>query len=268
MTNKPQGLPAIVEKMAPEIQKSLGTQVPAERFIRAFQTTVNGDPNINKLDRTSVLKAVMQAAQDGLVIDNKEAAIIPFKGKAVYIPMVAGVIKKMRQHSDFGTLSHGIIYLNEVEQGRFIYEKGDDEKIYHSPILFEDRGEPIGAYAVVTMKNGERFRSVLRKEAIVKRLEVGFNSAAKKDWQEEFWIKTVIKDVAKRAPNSGDEQGYMDGVFSSEDGTKHDSDGVVIPDEPEITEPKGTRASAAVMAQADEIEDAEIIPDYDDDIPM
>jgi recombination protein RecT len=144
MTNA--GLPAVIEKMEPEIAKALGNTVPSSRFVRIAKTAINGNPDIANLERTSLLAAIMQAAQDGLVIDNKEAAIVPFKGKATYVPMVAGLVKKMRQHSDFGNLSHGIVYQREIDDGRFEYVKGDDEYLKHNPVLFDaDKGEPVGA---------------------------------------------------------------------------------------------------------------------------
>jgi recombination protein RecT len=284
MTNA--GLPAVIEKMEPEIAKALGNTVPSARFIRIAKTAINGNPDIANLERTSVLAAIMQAAQDGLVIDNKEAAIVPFKGKATYIPMVAGLVKKMRQHSDFGSLSHGIVYQREIDEGRFEYVAGDDEYLKHNPIVFsKDKGDPVGAYAVLTTKSGDKFRAVLDKEAIEKRLAKGANSPAKREWQIEFWIKTVLKHLYKIAPNSGDEGGVLDGVFREDDEPRditpvahidlppHDADGVIldIPAE-KADKPKMTRAASAVMAQ---VKDADVIPEgytppqYDDDeIPM
>lgn len=280
------GLPAVIEKMEPEIAKALGNTVPSARFIRIAKTAINGNPEIGNLERTSVLAAIMQAAQDGLVIDNKEAAIVPFKGKATYIPMVAGLVKKMRQHSQFGTLSYGIVYQREIDEGRFEYVAGDDEYLKHNPIVFgKDKGAAVGAYAVLTTKTGEKFRAVLDKEAIEKRLAKGANSQAKREWQSEFWIKTVLKHLYKIAPNSGDEGGVLDGVFRDDDEPQdvtplapvepihHDSDGVIL-DKPAKVEdkPKTTRAAAAVLAQ---VEDAEEIPEgytppqYDDEeIPL
>lgn len=206
-------LPALIEKMEPEFKKALGTAVPSERFTRIAVTAIKADPNLANLDRASLFKAIMQSAQDGLVLDGKEAAVIPFKGKAQYLPMVAGLIKKMRQHTDFANLSHGIIYSAEVESGAFEYVKGDDEYLNHKPMIFGDRGEPLGAYAIVTTKDGQKFRAVLTKQDIEKRLAVGNNSPAKQQWKEEFWIKTAIKAVYKIAPNSGDQAGVLDQVF-------------------------------------------------------
>jgi recombination protein RecT len=268
-------LPAVIEAMEPEFAKALGTTVPSARFVRVAKSAINGNPDIANCERTSLLAAIMSAAQDGLVIDGKEAAIVTFKGKAQYIPMVAGLVKKMRQHSDFASISHGIVYQREIDEGRFEYVKGDDEYLKHDPILFaKDKGEPVGAYAVLTTKQGDKFRAVLDREAIEKRLAKGNNSSAKREWRDEFWIKTVLRHLYKIAPNSGDEGGVLDKVFADDEPeytppaeTPHDADGVVI-DKPAqvVNKPKTTRAAAAVMAQ---VEDAEVVPqDYDDEIPL
>jgi len=269
------GLPAIIDRMAGEFAKALPTTVPAERFVRCVKSTLNANPDLQGLERTSLLASIMKAAQDGLVVDGKEAAIVPFKGKATYIPMVAGLVKKIRQHSKFANLSYGIIYQKEVDTGRFEYVKGDSEYLKHDPIIFGDRGEPIGAYAIVTTEDGTKFRAVLRKDQIEKRLAKGMQGGAKVEWRDEFWLKTAIKAVYKIAPNSGDEAGYLDGVFRADD--EPDEDGVIHTPQPEPAKPT-TRAAAAVKAAAPkpEIVDAEIVPDdepppmqYDDDeMPM
>lgn len=266
-TTKPaEGLPALIEKMEPEFKKVLGNMVPSDRFTRIARSLVQGSPDVAGLDRASLFKAIMQAAQDGLVLDGKEAAIIPFKGKATYIPMVAGLVKRMRQHSEFANLSHGIIYQRELDEGRIEYVKGDDERLIHNPIMFGDRGEPIGAYAILTTKDGQKFRAVLRKEEIEKRLAVGQASSQKAQWREEFWIKTVIKNLYKMAPNSGDESGVLDQVFSRDDDDAGDDEPAPAPAKPV------NRAAAAVKAATPQVVDAEIVPDEipldDAELPM
>jgi recombination protein RecT len=272
-------LPAVIEAMEPEFAKALGSTIPSARFVRVAKSAINGNPDIANAERTSLLASIMAAAQDGLVIDGKEAAIVLFKGKAQYIPMVAGLVKKMRQHSDFGSLSHGIVYQREIDEGRFQYVKGDDEFLKHDPILFDkDKGDAVGAYAVLTTKSGDKFRAVLDRDAIEKRLAKGNNSSAKREWRDEFWIKTVLRHLYKIAPNSGDEGGVLDKVFADNEPepmpveTPHDADGVVIDKPAKVADkPKTTRAAAAVMAQ---VEDAEVIPEdyvppqYDDEIPL
>lgn len=261
-------LPAIIEKMAPEFSKALGSMVPSERFTRIAVTAVKANPSLAELDRTSLMSSIMQAAQDGLVIDGKEAAIVPFKGKATYIPMVAGLVKKMRQHPEFSNLSHGIIYQGELDSGAFEYVKGDDEYLNHKPMLFGDRGEPIGAYAIVTTRDGQKFRAVMTKSDIEKRRNAGRagGNSPWSSWSEEMWIKTAIKAVYKIAPNSGDVSGILDQVMG------RDEEPVIeaVPEKPVAEEKKQTRAAAAVKAQEsdripDKVEDAEVIPPYSEE---
>ncbi len=269
-------LPALIERMEPEFAKALGNTVPSARFTRIALTAVKSSPELADLDRASLFKSIMQAAQDGLVLDGKEAAVIPFKGKAQYIPMVAGLIKKMRQHTEFANLSHGIIYKGEVESGAFEYVKGDDERLSHKPMIFGDRGDPVGAYAIITTKDGQKFRAVLTKADIEKRRNAGRAGANGPwgSWSEEMWIKTAIKAVYKIAPNSGDQAGVLDQVFAHDDGDAIEHE---APTAPVADAPKQTRAAAAVKAAAPppepepEIEDAEVVPDpveYDDDPPI
>ena len=266
MTTETKGLPALIDAMEPEFKRALGAAVPSERFTRIARSAVAGNPDLAALDRPSLFKAIMQAAQDGLVLDGKEAAVIPFKGKAQYLPMVAGLVKKMRQHSGFANLSHGIIYENEVKSGAFEYVKGDEERLTHHPDLFGDRGEPIGAYAIVTTTEGQKFRAVLTKDEIDKRKNAGRagGNGPWGSWAEEMWIKTAIKAVYKIAPNSGDQSGVLDQVFG------RDEDPVIeaVKQAP-ITDKPQTRAAAAVKATVQEepqgVEDAEIVPDgYDE----
>lgn len=266
MTNG-NGLPAIIEKMQPEFAKTLGEMVPSERFTRIAVTAVKSNPALAELDRTSLMSSIMQAAQDGLVIDGKEAAIVPFKGKATYIPMVAGLVKRIRQHPDFANLSHGIIYQGELDSGAFEYVKGDDEYLNHKPMLFGDRGEPIGAYAIVTTKDGQKFRAVLTKADIEKRKNAGRagGNGPWSSWSEEMWVKTAIKAVYKIAPNNGDVSGVLDQVLSRDEDVIEPVDTPA----PAADEKPTTRAAAAVKAKAAKkdaelVEDAEVIPPEDE----
>lgn len=184
------------------------------------------------------------------------------------------------------------MYQKEIDQGRFEYVKGDKEFLRHEPLsLGEETGPVVGAYAVLTTKSGEKFRAVMPIDAINKRLSKGANSQAKREWKDEFIIKTVLKQLYKIAPNSGDESGVLDGVFAEEPQQQKDvtsekkpepkqeqTPDSEIDDDGVIKEPKRTKAASAVMSQVDNIPDAEYTdipedytpPQYDDDdeIPM
>jgi recombination protein RecT len=214
-----------VNRMEGEFKRALPAHIPSDRFTRIAVSAINSNPDLlsPEIDRRSLYAAVMKAAQDGLVIDGREAALVTFKGKggviAQYMPMVAGVLKKMRNSGEISNISAGIVYRNEYDQGRFKYIKGDTESLSHDPILFEEKGAMIGVYAVVTLKDGAKVREFMDMKQIdkVKSVSRSANSdfGPWKKWFEEMAIKSVLRKVSKLCPMSSD----LDQVFKNDDET-------------------------------------------------
>ncbi|MDG4916373.1 recombinase RecT, partial [Mesorhizobium sp. WSM4983] len=48
-----------------------------------------------------------------------------------------------------------------VDQKRFNYVVGDTEKLEHEPLLFGDKGDPVAAYAIASMKDGTIIREFM-----------------------------------------------------------------------------------------------------------
>lgn len=248
-----------ISKMEPEFKKALPAHIPSDRFVRNALTAINGNPDLLKddVDRRSLQAAVMQAAQDGLVIDKREAALVIFNGKdgvktVQYIAMVAGLIKKMRNSGDISNISYGLVYQNEFDTGRFKYIKGDTESLTHDPILFGEKGAMIGVYAVVTLKDGAKVREFMDMKQIEKVRAASRGGKSQygpwTQWFEEMAVKSVLRKVYKLCPSSSD----LDNVFRDED----EFGPIEAPVQHEATkqteEPKGTRASAAMKAMAKE----------------
>src|SRR3546814_20446644 len=97
----------------------------------------------------------MKAAQDGLLPDGREGAIVPFKGKASWMPMVAGIMKKVRNSGEIADWNAHAVYEND----EFDYLLGDDQRIYHKPTM-GDPGQVVGAYSI------EIGRASCRKECV------------------------------------------------------------------------------------------------------
>lgn len=256
-----------VRKMEPEFKLALPQHIPSEKFTRIAITALNGNPDLMKdtVDRRSVLKAITLAAQDGLVIDNREAALVLFGNVATYMPMVAGIIKKMRNTGEVANISTGIVYHEEWKQGKFEYIKGDTESLRHEPILFEEKGEMIGAYAVVTLTDGSKVRAFMDKPQIekVRMVSKSGNKEGKPigiwaKWYEEMATKTVLRKVAKLCPQSTDlDRAFQD--LDDRDEPAHDPQTGEI--KPVVTR-TGSRAANAVKDAAQNetlIPDAEII---------
>lgn len=206
-----------VNRMTPEFARALPKHIPSERFTRVAISAINGNPDILKAERTSLYAACMKAAQDGLILDGREAALVMFGNKAQYMPMLAGVLKKMRNSGEIAGITCGVVFQNEFDQGRFKYVKGDIEQLEHNPILFGDKGSMIGVYAVVTTKDGFKIREFMDMAQInkVKAVSRSANNGPWKSWFEEMALKTVLRRVAKLCPSSSD----LDAAFESDDET-------------------------------------------------
>lgn len=201
------------KEMREQFLRALPKQIDGDRFIRVFLTTLSMNPEIAECTQRSVLGAIMKAAQDGLLLDGREAAVVIFKNnqqgtkEAQYLPMVAGILKKMRQSGEIASVSAHVIKANDY----FEFQLGDEEKITHRPSLTDDRGAIIGAYAVVKTLEGGVYREIVSLAQIQKAQAV---SKAKKgpwlDWNEEMAEKTVLKKIAKRCPSSTDLQMVID----------------------------------------------------------
>lgn len=193
-------------KMQPEFQAALPPQIPVEKFIRTTLTAVQMNPELLGADRRSLLGACMKAAQDGLLLDGREAAPVIFRTKegpkVQYMPMVGGILKKIRNSGELASISAHVVY----DKDHFEYELGDNENIVHKPFLGEDRGKPIAVYAVAKTKDGAIYREVMSVADVdkVRQASRAKDAGPWVQWWDEMAKKTVIRRMAKRLPSSAD----------------------------------------------------------------
>lgn len=189
-----------------QLKMALPSHIPVERFERVATTAVQSNPALldtSKVDRRSLFGALVRAAQDGLLPDGREGAIVPFKGKAQWMPMVAGIMAKVRRSGEVASWDAFPVY----EKDEFDYLLGDRPQIHHRPYLDGDPGEVRGAYSVVTFKDGTVSKDYLPRWRIEKARNqnpVGKNSLMWTTFYEEGAVKTVIRHHAKRLPQSTD----------------------------------------------------------------
>jgi len=193
-------------KMQPEFAAALPPQIPVEKFIRTTLTAVQMNPELLGADRRSLLGACMKAAQDGLMLDGREAAPVIFRTKegpkVQYMPMVGGILKKIRNSGELASISAHVVYDKDL----FKYSLGDNENIEHTPSLDSDRGKPIAAYAIAKTKDGAIYREVMSVGDIekVRNASRASQSGPWVQWWDEMARKTVIRRIAKRLPSSAD----------------------------------------------------------------
>lgn len=204
-------------QMQPELKMALPAHVTAEKFSRVAMTAIQNNPDLLNCDRKSLFGAIVRLAQDGLLPDGREAALVKFGQQVQAMPMIAGVLKKIRQSGDVSKVSAQVVY----EQDTFVVKYGFDEDVEHSPPpLDQPRGKPIGAYATAILKDGSRLLEVMSLEEIEKVRNV---SRAKGNgpwvsWWGEMARKTVMRRLSKRLPMSTDRD---DDVFDRDETMAH-----------------------------------------------
>lgn len=195
-----------IVKMETELAKSLPKQVPSAKFIRVAQTLIRQSPNLadpQRVERQSLYAAMHKCAADGLIPDGREATIIPFKGKAQYMPMVAGICKKARNSGEIKTLNAQIVYKNDAYE-HWIDESGEHFK--HVPSRGE-RGEVLCVYAFAQTKDDGVFFEELSMADIdaIQKMSRAEDGPWKGPFKTEMMRKSAIRRLLKyRVPSSTD----------------------------------------------------------------
>jgi len=189
-----------------DFKMALPTQIPSAKFIRVAQTLIRQSPGLadpQRVDRQSLYAAMHKCAADGLIPDGREATIIPFKGKAQYMPMVAGICKKARNSGEIKTINAQIVYKNDAYE-HWIDEAGEHFK--HMPARGE-RGEVLCVYAFAQTKDEGVFFEELSMADIeaIQKMSRAEDGPWKGPFKTEMMRKSAIRRLLKyRVPSSTD----------------------------------------------------------------
>jgi recombination protein RecT len=197
-----------LEARSAQYQAALPSTIPAERFQRVVLTAVTQNPDLLQVHRGSLLLACMKAAQDGLLPDGREAALVVYRDKskgkiAQYLAMVAGIRKLVLQSGEVAVFEQHIVHENDIFDVRF----GDDPHIDHRPMISGERGRPVAVYSVATMKaGGYKSFDVMTMADVdkVRSVSRSGDSGPWKTWYEEMAKKTIAKRHAKMLPLSSE----------------------------------------------------------------
>lgn len=230
-----------LDERAEAFALALPSHIQAADLQRTVIMAAQQNPTILEADRRSLINSCMKAAQDGLLPDGREAALVPFntrekdgQGKWVtvkqvqYMPMVYGLRKKIMQSAEISTMQVGVVYRAEYESGRFLYEMGLEPPIRHRPDLTLDADaiedeQIVAAYSLVKFKDGSYSAEVMRRAEIDKIRQLSQTGAVgqtvkfgarkgqpiepKGPWVDHFpemAKKTVMRRHSKVLPMSGD----------------------------------------------------------------
>lgn len=195
-----------IAKMEPEFAKALPPQIQSAKFVRVALTAIRNNQNLAdpvKVDRLSLYAAFHKCAADGLLPDGREAAIVPFKGKATYMPMIQGICKKARNSGEIKTINAQVVYKNDTYK-HWIDEKGEHFK--HVPAR-GDRGEPVVVYGFCQTKDQGVFFEELTMDDInaIQKMSRADDGPWNGPFRTEMMRKSALRRLLKyRVPSSTD----------------------------------------------------------------
>lgn len=300
-------LPAViqaVESRLPELRKLLPADVSTDTFLSHFKTAVMQSPDLVKSNPRSVVQACVRAANDGLMLDGREAVIIVRNHKrqdgswekvAVYQRMYGGTLKRIRAAMPGCRIEARLVH----EQDTFMVSFGDHPAITHTPHLGQGKGAILGVYAIVTETNGTQHREVMELDEIERIRDGSQNYDPTKPrgpWHDHFGEmarKTVLNRLAKLLPQASgrpplqpdaDDTGGADDELEVYDTTTvalpadTRDKGDNVPDVPDVPVKTGTVAALpnggeissgkAPFKREEKPEEAVVVPEAQDDVTL
>lgn len=196
------------------VESVLPEHIKMSTFIRCAAIALSQSKDLEEADRDSVIMSLTKCANDGLIPDNKEAALVTFKTnvgtkqqpnwvkKAQYLPMIDGVLKRARMSGQITTMSAKAVF----DGDDFDYWLDEDgEHIKYRPNL-NSRGEFKLAFAMAKLVSGDLIVEVMTQDDIDK-----VRAASKtgeygpwKDWYDRMACKAVFHRLARRLPNASE----------------------------------------------------------------
>ena len=258
---KPKNVRDLLEARMGEIQKVLPSVISPQQFLRLALNALQNTPHLMECTMPSFYGAIMQCAQLGLKPNvNGEAYLIPFKNnkkggvyECQFIVGYKGLMILARRSGEVANIDAQTVYAND----EFDLAYGFEPVLVHKPYLKGDRGEPVGFYATVLLKDGGKsahYMTVADAQRYGKRYSKAYNNSP---WVTDFEAmakKSCLRQVLKYAPMSTDVDRAIDAdnhVLKFEENSAIDSSFVEIVQDEEPTPEDLSEAAADIQVDED-----------------
>lgn len=200
----------LLEKSKAQLAMALPKHITPERMLRVALTSVQRNPRLLECTPTSLLGAIFQAAQLGLMPDGTtgESYLIPFRNgkkggiyEVQFMPGYRGLLQLARRSGQISTFTVRAVH----ERDKFKVRLGLNPTLEHEPYDgADDPGALTYVYAIARMKDGGiQWDYMNRRE--IEEIRKRSRSANDGPWVtdfEEMAKKTIIRRIAKLLPCS------------------------------------------------------------------
>jgi len=198
--------------LAAGVEAILPVGTTIDQFIRCASIAMVQSKDLGEANQDSIIMALTMCARDGLVPDNKEAALVTFNTKdkatggwvkkAQYLPMIDGVIKRARMSGQIAAMASKAVYENDT----FDYWMDENGEHYNYRPTFGDRGSLLLCFSYAKLNNGELLIEVMTKADIdkVKKASKTSGFGPWVDWYDRMGCKAVTHRLCRRLPNASE----------------------------------------------------------------
>jgi phage RecT family recombinase len=187
-----------LEAKRDEIMAALPSRLDPDRFIMVALTAVVKNPKLQECSLPSIFLSIMESAWVGLMPDHREAALIPYAGRAEFMPMARGIVRLMLRSPGLTKVEARPVY----EGDEFEYGYGLRPRLVHHPAPPGTTNRPLThAYAIMWRQGAEPTFEVLTRDEIerARLTSRAPDSPAWRHWYGEMARKVALKRLAKYA---------------------------------------------------------------------
>lgn len=194
----------IMTPVAGALRAALAGRVDGARFMQAAVAAFQQTPKLRECSEESILGALFASAQLGLEVNTPQglAYLVPYAGEATFIMGYRGFV---RLFYNAGARSVQWFMVREGDQFR-IGSNAQVGMVYEWVQKDLDDKRPwTGAVAQIETANGGIVWNYMTREQILARRPKKWTGTPWEKWPEQMALKTVLRDLSKRAPQSTDE---------------------------------------------------------------
>lgn len=187
-----------------QISRWVTQGVKPDALVRFALLDLSTNDKLRACTPESIYLALLACAVTGLEPGalKGEAYLVPFAGKAQFMPGWRGLVKQARRSREISGLVANVVREHDI----FDMDMGTGNSLVHKPAR-SNRGDVIGAYSIATMTGGHHEIEWLDRDdldAIQAVAEKRGKSPAWSDWEDQMQRKSAIRRLAKRLPLGAD----------------------------------------------------------------
>jgi recombination protein RecT len=195
-----------------EVAAILPQGIDKQRFATLTALYLDGNPDLLRCDEKSLRNSILQAAAMGLEIGSplNHASLLPFKKRGVGLPTVQLIIE-YRGYISLCYRSGKMLALSAravFEKDSFDFRYGSECHLHHKPAR-GNKGSLSAAYAIAYLYGNQIDFEVIDSETAAQaRMDSPGSNHPDSLWNKRpaaMWIKTAIRRLSNRLPQSGED---------------------------------------------------------------